>query len=150
MNWKTKVFDALTLQELYDILRLRNEVFVVEQHCPYQDLDNADQRALHLMGTDNNGYLLAYTRLFAPGIQYAEACIGRGVTSPLKGRGKGIGRELMERSIAEVENHFGMVPIMIGAQEYLHRFYSSLGFKQVSDIYLEDGIPHIKMLREVR
>ncbi|WP_233522383.1 GNAT family N-acetyltransferase [Chitinophaga silvatica] len=149
MNWKIKVFDALTVQELYEILRLRSEVFVVEQNCVYQDLDNADQKALHLMGTDDEGNLLAYTRLFAPGIQYTEASIGRVVTSPKHGRGKGIGKELMERSIAAVEQHFGMVPIMIGAQQYLHRFYSSLGFKQVSDMYLEDGIPHIKMRREV-
>ena len=148
MNWKIKAFDELTVQELYDILSLRSEVFVVEQNCAYQDPDGADQRALHLTGTDNEGDLLAYTRIFPPGVQYDEASIGRVVTSPDKGRGKGIGRELMQRSIDAVQEHFGDVDIVISAQAHLHKFYTSLGFRQISDIYLEDDIPHIKMKRD--
>lgn len=146
MIWKIKSFEELTVAELYAILRLRSEVFIIEQNCAYQDLDNSDQKALHLMGTDDSGQLLAYTRIFAPGIKFTEASIGRVVTSPLV-RGKGAGRELMERSILELQQHYGKIPIKIGAQQYLQRFYTSLGFEQTSDTYLEDGIPHIEMLR---
>lgn len=146
MIWKIKPFEELTTAELYAILRLRSEVFIIEQNCAYQDLDNSDQKALHLMGTDDGGQLLAYTRIFAPGIKFTEASIGRVVTSPLA-RGKGAGRELMERSISELQQHYGVIPIKIGAQQYLQRFYTSLGFEQTSDTYLEDGIPHIEMLR---
>jgi ElaA protein len=144
MEWKITSFDELTPAELYAILQLRTEVFVVEQQCVYQDMDDADQRGLHLMGTGDSGRLQAYTRLFGPGIKYEEASIGRVVTSPLA-RGKGAGRELMERSIAAVKEHFGAVPIKISAQQYLQKFYQSLGFEQTSDMYLEDGIPHIEM-----
>jgi len=146
MIWKIKPFEELTTAELYAILRLRSEVFIIEQNCAYQDLDNSDQKALHLMGTDEESQLLAYTRIFAPGIKFTEASIGRVVTSPLA-RGKGAGRELMERSISELQQHYGVIPIKIGAQQYLQRFYTSLGFEQTSDTYLEDGIPHIEMLR---
>ncbi|WP_212001743.1 GNAT family N-acetyltransferase [Chitinophaga sp. HK235] len=146
MNWEIKPFAELTVDELYDVLRLRSEVFVVEQQCAYQDLDNSDQKALHLMGRNGEGQLLAYTRLFAPGIKYTEASIGRVVTSQL-GRGTGVGRQLMEKSIATVESVYGKGPIKIGAQQYLQRFYTSLGFEQTSDTYLEDGIPHIEMIR---
>ncbi|MGO4289629.1 GNAT family N-acetyltransferase [Chitinophaga sp. RAB17] len=146
MIWKIKSFEELTVAELYAILRLRSEVFIIEQNCAYQDLDNSDQKALHLMGTDDSGQLLAYTRIFAPGIKFTEASIGRVVTSPLA-RGQGAGRELMERSILELQQHYGKIPIKIGAQQYLQRFYTSLGFEQTSDTYLEDGIPHIEMLR---
>jgi ElaA protein len=146
MIWKIKSFEELTTAELYAILRLRSEVFIIEQNCAYQDLDNSDQKALHLMGTDDSGQLLAYTRIFEPGIKFTEASIGRVVTSPLA-RGKGAGRELMERSISELQQHYGKIPIKIGAQQYLQHFYTSLGFEQISDTYLEDGIPHIEMLR---
>lgn len=146
MIWKIKSFEELTTAELYAILRLRSEVFIIEQNCAYQDLDNSDQQALHLMGMDDTGQLLAYTRIFAPGIKFTEASIGRVVTSSLA-RGKGAGRELMERSILELQQHYGKIPIKIGAQQYLQRFYTSLGFEQTSDMYLEDGIPHIEMLR---
>lgn len=146
MTWNTKSFDSLTITELYAILHLRSEVFVVEQQCPYQDLDYSDQKALHLMGTDEEGKLLAYTRIFAPGIKFQEASIGRVVTSP-QARGKGAGRQLMERSIEVLQASYGVIPIRIGAQQYLQQFYTSLGFEQTSDTYIEDGIPHIEMLR---
>lgn len=146
MNWTIKAFEELTVQELYDVLHLRNEIFVVEQQCAYQDLDYSDQKALHLMGRNAEGRLVAYTRLFGPGIKYAEASIGRVITSQLA-RGTGTGRQLMEKSIAAVEEAYGKGPIKIGAQQYLHRFYTSLGFEQTSDTYMEDGIPHIEMVR---
>lgn len=146
MNWQLKTFDTLSVTELYAILHLRSEVFVVEQQCPYQDMDYYDQQALHLCGYGHNGQLHAYTRLFAPGIKYAEASIGRVVTSP-KARGKGMGRQLMEKSIAVTEEQFGKGPVRIGAQQYLQQFYTSLGFKQEGEMYLEDNIPHIIMLR---
>ncbi|PUZ27706.1 ElaA protein [Chitinophaga costaii] len=147
MNWTVKSFDELTAAALYHILHLRAAVFVVEQHCPYQDMDYADQQALHLMGT-LEGDLVAYTRLFAPHVKYPDkASIGRVVTASSV-RGTGAGRKLMEASIRVVEERFGKVPIKIGAQQYLTKFYQSLGFVQSSEMYLEDGIPHIEMVRE--
>lgn len=147
MNWEIKAFNKLTVDELYDLLHLRSEVFVVEQACAYQDLDYSDQKALHVMGRNADGKLVAYTRVFAPGIKYEEASIGRVITSQVA-RGTGAGRELMEKSIAVVEEHYGKGPIKIGAQQYLQRFYTSLGFEQTSEMYLEDKIPHIEMRRK--
>ncbi|MBM3417036.1 MAG: GNAT family N-acetyltransferase [Bacteroidetes bacterium] len=144
INWIIKKFDELTVHELYALLQLRNEVFAVEQNCVYPDMDNKDQPAFHLMGWQD-GKLLAYTRLLPPGTACAEPSIGRVVTSPAA-RGSGAGRALMQRSIDVSRRLFGPLPIKIGAQLYLHRFYSSLGFKQTSDVYLEYGIEHIEML----
>ena len=146
MQWIVKTFEELTTTELYAVLRLRSEVFVVEQECAYPDLDNSDQKALHLMGYDAEQELVAYTRLFGPGIKYDQASIGRVVTSK-KARGTGAGRALMEKSIATVEARFGKGAIKIGAQQYLQKFYTSLGFVQSSEMYLEDKIPHIEMIR---
>ncbi|MGN6510378.1 MAG: GNAT family N-acetyltransferase [Chitinophaga sp.] len=145
ITWSVKTFAELTNEELYRILRLRSEVFVVEQQCPYLDMDNYDQRALHLQGENEDG-LAAYTRLFAPGVKSDMASIGRVVSSP-SARGKGFGRQLMEVSIAAVEEKWGKIPIWIGAQLYLQKFYESLGFVQSSEMYLEDNIPHIEMIR---
>jgi ElaA protein len=145
IRWYLKAFNALSLEELYQILRLRNEVFIVEQNCPYQDMDNADQKALHLLGFTDEG-LAAYTRLFEPGIKFDMASIGRVVTAQFA-RGTGSGRLLMEKSIKAVEENWGKVPIKIGAQLYLQKFYESLGFSQFSEMYLEDNIPHIEMVR---
>jgi ElaA protein len=148
MFWTIKSFKELTTNELYALLRLRSEIFVVEQNCVFLDMDNADQQALHVMGFDEEaGEIMAYARIFAPGIKYDMASIGR-VVSSSKVRGKGAGRELMETAIAAVEERFGKVPIKIGAQQYLTKFYTSLGFKQSSEMYLEDDIPHIEMIRE--
>jgi ElaA protein len=146
INWKLKKFDGLTVDELYAILRLRSEVFVVEQNCVFQDMDNKDQFSYHLMGWDE-GVLVAYTRLIPPGISYAYASIGRVITAQAT-RGSGIGKQLMEKSIEEATRLFGKVPIKIGAQLYLREFYNSFGFKQSSDIYDEDGIDHIEMIRQ--
>jgi ElaA protein len=147
MNWTIKKFDELTVHELYAILQLRNEVFAVEQNCVYHDMDDKDQLAHHLMGWEDQK-LLAYTRILPAGIAYREASIGRVVTSP-SARKKGLGRSLMEVSIAETNRLYGNTPIRIGAQVYLHSFYTSLGFIRTGDMYLEDGIEHVEMLRFV-
>ena len=145
ITWTLKKFQELTPYDLYDILQLRNEVFVVEQNCVFQDADGKDQDSWHLMGMANRK-LIAYTRLVPPGIIYDEPSIGRVVTSPLA-RGTGAGRELMEQSIKHSYELFGHLPIRIGAQLYLKKFYESLGFNQVSEVYLEDGIEHIYMIK---
>ena len=146
MTWLLKTFDSLTLQELYAILRLRTEVFVVEQNCVFQDMDNKDQQCYHLMGW-KDGQLNAYTRLVPPGVSYKEPSIGRVVTSPVA-RGNGTGKLLMEKSIEEIIQLYGKTPIKIGAQLYLKKFYESLGFSQTSNKYDEDGIDHIEMYRQ--
>jgi ElaA protein len=143
LSWTLKKFDDLTPHELYAILQLRGEVFVVEQNCVYQDMDNKDLRAWMLMGWEE-GKLLAHTRLLPPGLSYEEASIGRVVSSP-SARGRGIGRELMIKSIESVYILYGQGPIRIGAQLYLQSFYASLGFRPEGDIYLEDNIQHIIM-----
>jgi ElaA protein len=144
MNWLCKKFDDLTPHELYAILQLRNIVFAVEQSCVYPDMDDKDQASYHLMGWDSNK-LVAYTRLVPPGVSYPDLpSIGRVVTAP-NARRKGSGRELMNVSIDKVHELFGNMPVKIGAQLYLKKFYESLGFLQTSDIYDEDGIDHIEM-----
>ena len=144
LNWVLKKFDELTTAELYTIMRLRNEVFVVEQNCAYQDADDIDQLSWHLAGYDGDK-LAAYTRIIPPGISYEMPGIGRVVTSPAYRR-SGIGRILMNISIEKTFRLFNCDSIKIGAQLYLKKFYESLGFETCSDQYLEDGIPHIKML----
>lgn len=145
MNWTLKKFEDLTVDELYALLRLRTEVFVVEQNCVFQDMDNKDRYCYHLMGWKENE-LVAYTRLVPKEVSYpGYPSIGRVVTS-LVARGGGIGRVLMEKSIEETRRLFGNAPVKIGAQLYLLKFYSSLGFEKASDIYMEDGIEHIEML----
>lgn len=144
MDWILKSFDQLTTKELYALLRLRTRVFIVEQDCPYQDTDDKDQVSWHLMAFDGEE-LVAYTRIIPPGISYAEASIGRVVTAP-EARGSGIGRELMEHSLRHCFELFDTDSIRIGAQQYLEKFYISLGFISCGDTYLDDGIPHIEML----
>ena len=146
LTWHLKSFSDLTTPELYALLQLRSEVFVVEQTCPFQDMDGQDQAAYHLLGYAATGELAAYSRLFGPGIAYPQASIGRVVTSPRYRRG-GAGRALLHESLAALEQLFGRQPIQIGAQQYLQAFYESFGFAQVGPGYLEDGIPHIHMVR---
>jgi ElaA protein len=146
ISWSLKPFYELTTQELYELLHLRSEVFVVEQACAFQDMDHKDQRCYHLLGwAAAEGYLAAYTRLVPPGVAYEEAAIGRVVTSP-RVRRAGVGRVLMQKSIAAARELYGPGPIRIGAQLYLRSFYESLGFRPCSELYLEDGIEHIEML----
>ncbi|WP_333862390.1 GNAT family N-acetyltransferase [Chitinophaga sp.] len=146
IRWEIRTFEALSNEELYQILRLRNEVFVVEQQCAYQDADNYDQQAVHVMGITDAG-LAAYTRVFGPGIKFDMASIGRVVTAGFARR-PGLGRELMNVSIATVQDKWGKMPIKISAQQYLQKFYESLGFVQHSVTYMEDNIPHIEMIRD--
>lgn len=141
-----KSFNELSPAELYKILRLRNEVFVVEQNCPYQDTDNKDLKCYHLMLLKGDE-LMAYARLVPQGLSFPQMSIGRVVTNP-KARGTGAGRILMDTAIEHCHKLFGEGSIKIGAQAYLINFYSSLGFKQISEVYDEDGIPHIDMIRE--
>ena len=147
MDFVIKKFEALTPAELYAILRLRSEVFVVEQNCVFLDMDNKDQQCWHLMAWEKDR-LVAYTRLVPPGISYTEASIGRVVSSPSV-RQQGAGKIIMQKSIEEIYKLFEQGAIRIGAQLYLRSFYESFGFIQCSDIYDEDGIDHIEMLREL-
>jgi ElaA protein len=143
ISWKTKTFDELSTQELYQILRLRSEVFVVEQNCVYQDIDNKDQKALHLFGIVE-GEIIAYSRLFKPGDYFEFSSIGRVVVAE-KHRDKNFGHELIDQSILEINRRFNVQNITISAQLYLKKFYESHGFVATSETYLEDDIPHIEM-----
>jgi ElaA protein len=145
VTWLFKKFDDLLPLELYAIVQLRNEVFVVEQQCIFQDADNKDQACHHLMGWQQE-QLVAYTRIVPPGLAYNEPSIGRVVTSPHT-RNQGNGLALMKLSIEKVYALYGHVNIKIGAQLYLRKFYESLHFTQSGDVYLEDGIEHIEMIR---
>lgn len=151
IQWSLKKFDTLTPHELYAVLRLRTAIFVVEQDCVFQDMDNKDQYCRHLMAwqheRNHEPELVAYTRLVPPGVSYDEfPSIGRVVTAAGV-RSSGIGRQLMEKSIEELVSLYGATPIRIGAQLYLKKFYESFGFEQSSDVYDEDGIDHLEMTR---
>jgi len=145
LHWDLITFAKLTAQELYDLLALRQLVFCVEQKCPYLDCDGKDQESLHLLGRDTSGRLVAYARLVPGGVTFDEPSIGRVVNHP-DVRRSGVGKELMQEAIVRAEAAFGARPIRIGAQLYLKRFYEELGFAVASDIYDEDGIPHVQML----
>lgn len=144
LNWLVKAYEDLSRDELFDIYFLRQEVFVVEQSCPYQDCDEKDKQAYHIMAYDNN-ILVAYLRIIKPGVSYNEASIGRVVTKPSY-RGRGIGKLLMQKGINSVRDIFKHSEIRISAQQYLIPFYKSLKFETVGDGYLEDNIPHIEMI----
>lgn len=144
-EWKIKRFQALSLEELYQILKLRSEVFVVEQNCIYLDIDDKDQKALHVFGQIDEK-MVAYARLFNRNDYFENASIGRVVTHP-DFRANKIGHQLMKQAIEAIDNHFGEKQITISAQLYLKKFYESHGFEQTSDMYLEDDIPHIEMKR---
>lgn len=148
ITWYHKHFKDLNTTELYQILQLRNEVFIVEQNCPFQDLDDKDLKCYHLMGFDTDAQkILAYTRIVPAGLSYEEVSIGRVVASQLA-RGDGFGKQLMQKSIELLEDLYGRVSIKIGAQLYLKKFYELFGFEQLGEIYLEDGIEHILMIRK--
>lgn len=142
----TKSFNELTTQELYDLLQLRSEIFVVEQNCVYQDIDNKDQKAYHVLGYKEN-QLTAYTRIFKPGNYFKEASIGRVVVAKNK-RKHNYGYDIMKASIKAIENNFNVSTIKISAQCYLKNFYNTLDFYEIGEEYLEDGIPHITMLKD--
>ena len=144
LDIRIKKFNELNTYELYDLLQLRSEVFVVEQDCVYQDIDGKDKRALHVLGYYKD-VLVAYTRCFNPGDYFTEAGIGRVVVKDIH-RKNSYGNEIMKASINAIKNIQEKVTIKISAQTYLNRFYSNLGFVEVGEGYLEDGIPHIAMV----
>jgi ElaA protein len=146
MNVAIKKFKDLSPLELYEILQLRSEVFVVEQDCVYQDIDGNDQKALHIIGTVENK-IIAYTRCFPPGDYFKEASIGRVVVKESQRKFKR-GNQIMNNSIKAINDHYKTKIIKISAQCYLNKFYTNLQFKPIGEKYLEDGIPHIAMLRE--
>ena len=146
MKFEVKMLEKTSISELYNFLRLRSEVFIVEQNCAYQDLDNLDDRCLHVLGK-TNGMILAYARILPPDLYYKEASIGRVVTSK-KIRMDGYGKQLMHFTLNETLRRFGF-PVRIMAQCYLTKFYEDFGFEKEGQEFLEDGIPHIEMvLRE--
>lgn len=144
--WNIKSFEELTTQELYKIIRARVEVFVIEQDTPYQDLDNYDQKALHIWA-EQDGELLAYCRIFDKGIKYSETSIGRVLTTA-NARKKGLGKELISIAIENIEKLFKTSEIRISAQDYLIKFYSDFGFVDTGKKYLEDNLPHTEMKRD--
>ena len=139
-----KTFNELSPQDIYSILQLRSEVFVVEQNCVYQDIDDKDQYALHLL-LKKDDYLIGYSRIFKAGDYFKEASIGR-VLVKKQDRNNRHGSLLMELSIKDIKDHFKENTIKISAQTYLKKFYNELGFDPIGEEYLEDGIPHIAML----
>ena len=145
MEFIVKTFNELTTTELYDILHLRSEVFVVEQDCVYQDIDYKDQKAFHVIGIKNH-QIIAYARVFDSGDYFKKPSIGRIVVKESERKFK-YGYQLVESSIQFIQDNFQEKDILISAQTYLTKFYNSLGFMQIGEGYLEDGIPHIKMLR---
>lgn len=146
MEVRVKTFGELEKEELYQVLQLRADIFVVEQQCAYQDLDGKDQKALHVLGKEN-GSVVAYTRVFGPGDYFDDASIGR-VAVRRDFRGKGLGLLIMEASLNVVSHRYPGAAITLSAQQYLEKFYQDLGFRSIGETYLEDGIPHIRMVRE--
>ncbi|OCK50736.1 GNAT family acetyltransferase [Chryseobacterium sp. CBo1] len=144
--WKIKSFDELTVPEFHEIIKARIDVFVVEQDCPYPDLDGYDEKAIHLWAEKDNS-ILAYCRIFDKGIKYNETSIGRVLTSE-KGRGKNLGKQLIQYAVETIENRFKTSEVRISAQDYLLKFYSYFGFQDTGKKYLEDNIPHTEMFRK--
>ena len=147
MKCKLKEFTELTTAELYEILKLRAEVFVVEQNCPYQDLDDKDQSSYHLF-LEDNGQIIAVLRILPKNIAYKAMAIGRLIVKKSY-RGKGISRKMMVRAMEFIIEDLGKEKIRLSGQAYLNDFYQSLGFEKVSEMYLEDGIEHFEFLYEI-
>jgi len=143
--WRIKNFDDLSLKELYEILKIRQEVFVVEQTCYYLDADGSDEMAVHIWG-EIEGKIVAYCRIFQPNIKYKEASIGRVLTSP-DFRGQNYGKILMKVALQTIQIRFSTEAVRITAQDYLLKFYSDLGFMDTGKKYLEDNIPHTEMIK---
>lgn len=144
--WQSHQFNELSTDLWHDLLQLRINVFVVEQNCPYPELDGKDKLATHLTGS-LNGQCIAAARILPPGVSYAEASIGR-VATHIDFRGKGLGKITMELCLETILEQYGPVPIRISAQTYLTHFYRAFGFEPTGKEYLEDGIPHLEMLHK--
>ena len=147
MQTLVKSFKELSTKELYQLLALRSEVFVVEQDCAYQDVDDKDQLALHVMGFED-GKLVAYARIFPPGEYFDQVSIGR-VVVKASHRGRALGIQLMKVAMERAKEEYNTSEVSLSAQTYLQKFYIDLGFKAVGEEYLEDGIPHILMVKSV-
>lgn len=146
LSWSVKALEDIPALELYALLKLRADVFIIEQDCIYPDMDDKDQQALHVIGS-KDGEVIAYTRIFNKGGYFEKASLGRVAVKKSERRYK-YGHELIRQSIIAIEANYGVQPIKISAQQYLIKFYESHGFKPVGEGYLEDGIPHIGMLRD--
>lgn len=144
MNFKLKTFNELTNTELYNILQERTNVFVVEQNCPYPEVDGKDVQSYHLY-KEQNGQIVAYLRILPPGVSYPELSIGR-VLVKKEYRGQRLAHELMARALQFIEDELNETTVKIQAQDYLRKFYGSFGFEAISEVYLDDGIPHVDML----
>ena len=144
MEWKIKKFNQLNTLELYDILKAREEIFIIEQECLYYDIDSKDLDAIHIFAMEE-GQVACYLRILGRGTRYDEVSIGRVITRPAYRR-KGYGEQMMKRAIQYVEEVMGESEIRISAQTYLEKFYGNVGFEVVSDVYLEDGMDHFEML----
>lgn len=152
IDWIFRHFEELELVQLYDLLAERQTVFIVEQECPFQDADRVDLQCWHLLGyldISGENRLAAYSRIVPAGLTFQEHSIGRIITSEIA-RGTGAGIALMTESIRRLQEMWGNVPIKIGAQRYLINFYQKFGFEVVDELYLEDGIPHVHMLRKAQ
>jgi ElaA protein len=146
IEWQWRRYGEFTSLEIYAIFAARQAVFVVEQNSPYLDMDGKDLDAWHLIAWSGEE-VAAYLRLLAPGVSYPEPSLGRILTTKI-GRGSGLGRELVARGLEKMHALYPALPIRIGAQAHLQKFYGSFGFVQASEPYVEDGIPHIEMRRE--
>ena len=146
IGWEIKTFDEFTVPEVYAVLKARIDGFVIEQNCPYPDLDNYDQEAVHIWA-EEDGQVLAYCRVFDKGIKYEETSIGRVLTTE-QARGKSLGKLLIQYAVETIENRFHTPEIRISAQDYLLRFYGGFGFEDTGKKYLEDDIPHTEMIRK--
>ncbi|WP_130806356.1 GNAT family N-acetyltransferase [Senegalia massiliensis] len=144
MEWSIKTYDELTKDELYEILKKRIDVFVVEQNCPYDEIDNRDKDSYHIFFKKDKD-IIAYLRVLEPGISFEDVSIGR-VLVDKNQRGNGLAIEMMDKAIDFIINNLRYDIIRISAQEYLISFYENLGFKKVSNVYLEDDIPHVEMV----
>ncbi len=149
IQWKMKTFQQLTVEQLFEILQLRVDVFVVEQQCAYRELDEYDRHpeTKHVSGRNAGGQLIAYARILPPGLRYPEVNLGRFVVRA-DSRKQGIGHKLVQTALQKISGCWPEMSIKMSAQSHLHRFYAQYGFMQVTDGYLEDGIPHVEMVKE--
>ena len=145
ITWQCLAFSELTAAQLYAVLTVRSEVFVVEQNCVYLDMDGADPQCMHLIAWTDDKQIAAYLRLVPPGLKFTEASIGRVITSQIA-RGQGIGKQLIAKGLAQIQTSYPGQAVRIGAQQYLEKFYQSFGFNTCSEMYLEDDIAHVEML----
>ena len=149
IQWTMKTFQELTVEQLFDVLKLRMDVFVVEQHCAYPELEEYDRHpeTRHLSGYNVSGQLLAYARILSPGLRYSEVNLGR-VVVRVDSRKQGVGHQLLQKALQEISRCWPSQAIKISAQDYLQAFYEQYGFVRMSEVYLEDGIPHVEMFKK--